>query len=95
MSRDIRKLLQDGHGRMPGVYDASGYRLSAGEAVAAAGLFGPASTSDSHWLDAPTWWIRLKPLRWAAALAGVSLTSEHVSLVDLAEIPRQLLSAFA
>ncbi|HKY91075.1 MAG TPA: hypothetical protein VJM11_08545 [Nevskiaceae bacterium] len=95
MSRDIRKLLQDGHGRMPGVYDASGYRLSASDAVAAAGLFGHASTTDSHWLDAPGWWIRVKPLRWAAAIAGVSFLSHHVSLIDLVEIPRQLLSTLA
>jgi hypothetical protein len=88
MSRDIRKLLQEGHGRMPGVYDACGYRLSPGEAVAAAGLFDPVSTSDTHWLDAPVWWIRVKPLRWAAALAGVSLVLQHF------EIPRQLLSTF-
>ena len=88
MSRDIRKLLQEGHGRMPGVYDACGYRLSPGEAVAAAGLFGPVSPSEPHWLDAPVWWIRVKPLRWAAALAGVSLVLQHF------EIPRQLFSTF-
>ena len=95
MSRDIRKLLQDGHGRMPGVYDASGYRLSASEAVEAAGLFGHASTADSHWLDAPTWWVKVKPVRWAAGIACASLLSQQFSLIDLVEIPRQLLSTLA
>jgi hypothetical protein len=95
MSQDFRKLLQDGHGRMPGVYDACGYRLSPSEAAAATGLFGPVSRSDSHWLNAPAWWVRVKPLRWAAALVLGSLFVPHTALIDLAEMSRQLFSTFA
>jgi hypothetical protein len=48
----------------------------------------------SHWLDPPTWWRKLKPLRWLVALLIAVWVLNALDLMRFVKLPEKAIPAF-